>query len=103
MKGRIVTLSLGVFLLAACGKQDVHSACYSNGGHENMSDGRIIRICDCITHAVEEGKPTAQETKWIVAWFNKKTMETATPQEKEQAKQIAASVAQLKAMCERVK
>ena len=33
--------------LAACGDVDVKSACFDNGEHGKLSDGRITRICDC--------------------------------------------------------
>lgn len=35
------------FLLSGCGDTDVKSACFNNGEHKIMSDGRITRICDC--------------------------------------------------------
>ncbi|MFY9288695.1 MAG: hypothetical protein WAO98_09365 [Alphaproteobacteria bacterium] len=103
MKHQTAILCLTMLLVAACGKQDVHTACYSNGDHENMSDGRIIRICDCITNAIEKEGATKEERLSIIAWFNKKKIETTTTQELEKSKGIIASITQLKTRCEAVK
>lgn len=103
MKIRIAVLCLTTLLLASCGKQDVHSACYSNGDHEHMSDGRIIRICDCLSNAVQKGKPTEQEAQWIVAWLNHKSPETKTPEEIKRADGLIASLVSVKTRCEATK
>ncbi|MFY9286929.1 MAG: hypothetical protein WAO98_00345 [Alphaproteobacteria bacterium] len=103
MKQHAIIICLTSLLLASCGKQDVHTACYKNGDHENMSDGRIIRICDCIEKAISKDKLSEQESGWIVAWFNKKAIETATPHESAKSKGIVASITQLKARCDAIK
>lgn len=41
-----IAIGLTVVILAAC-SDDPASACFKRGDHDNMSDGRITRICDC--------------------------------------------------------
>lgn len=101
---RFITMFCVVaLLLAACGQQDVHSACYANGDHEHLSDGRITRICDCVDDSVKKGSPTEKEKQWIIMWFNKKPLKAATSEEKKQAEKLVAEIIQLKARCEAVR
>ena len=41
-----IAIGLMAVALAAC-SDDPASACFKRGDHDNMSDGRITRICDC--------------------------------------------------------
>lgn len=103
MKSHAVVLCFGLLLLAACGKQDVHSACYKNGDHDNLSDGRITRICDCMNNAIQKDKPSDQDVKWIVAWFNKKPLITKTPEDEKKASSLMTSLTKLKTRCDGTK
>lgn len=93
-----VLLFIGLSL-TSCGKQDVHSACYSNGDHANMSDGKITRICDCIDAAVKRANLTEQETQWVITLLNKEAIKELKPGDAAKAKKIEDDLIQLKTSC----
>lgn len=55
-----LAISLMAVALAAC-SDDPASACFKRGDHDNMSDGRITRICDCALK--QSGAATLTETE----------------------------------------
>lgn len=57
---------LALLLLTACEK-DPTTACFDNGEHEKMSDGRITRICDCALSKIRADKMTPAQQKALVA------------------------------------
>jgi len=92
-----------VLLLTACGEENVHSACYKNGDHANMSDGRITRICDCIDSTLKNTKPTPQQIQLAIAWLKGQPLESKSPQAKYAAADIAAAMKRIKPYCEGTK
>lgn len=94
---------LGLLLVSACGEQTVHSACYKNGDHANMSDGRITRICDCVDAEVKRQNPTPRQSQIVVAWFNGKTVDSNTPRDRQEADVIVAAMKKFKASCEAIR
>ena len=92
-------LLLCSLLLTACGEENVHSACYANGDHANMSDGKITRICDCIAKAVALQQPTARETGWIITLLKGRRIVDDTPADQAAIKQIQGFIQQKQASC----
>lgn len=91
-----------VVLLFACGQQDVHSACFENADHVNMSDAKIRRICDCIEKGVSKQKANENETRWIVAWLNDDPIE-GVPIERDEILRISSFMSGLKRNCEKLR
>ncbi len=92
-------LLLCSLLLTACGEGDVHSVCYANGDHGNLSDGKITRICDCIAKAVAQQKPTPQETGWIITLLKGRRTTGDAPADQAAIKQIQTFMQQKQASC----
>lgn len=92
-------IALSVLLLAACGKKDVQSACYSNGDHANMSDGKITRICMCVSERVAAQKFTEKEVGWIIAMIEKDSIEVPDG-DKERWREVSKAYYAIREGCE---
>ena len=93
-------LALSSVLLAACSEPTFDSACFSNGDHENMSDGRITRICDCMEKRVAEGNPTPKQSKWLIAMLRKKDITDATEADKTTLRQTSTLLSWAQEQCQ---
>jgi Metal-sensitive transcriptional repressor len=96
---KLLTLCFSVLLLASCGKKDVQSACYSNGDHANMSDGRITRICMCVSKRVAAQGYSEKETNWIIAMIEKDSLKIEEG-DKERWREVSKIFSGIKQGCE---
>jgi hypothetical protein len=101
--GNTLAICLATLLLISCGKADVQSACYSNGDHENMSDGKITRICSCISDRISAQKFSEKETTWVITLLKKKTIKDVPDSEQERLKEVSGTFWGIKRGCEALK
>lgn len=99
----ILAICLITFLLMSCGKASVQSTCYSNGDHEHLSDGRITRICDCVSSRISAAKLTEEETGWVITWLKGKNVKEVPPQELARLKEVSQIFWGIKRGCEALK
>lgn len=101
MKPSLILVGLAtVLLLSACGKQDVPTACYKNGPHESMSDGRIISMCDCVKEKVEAQELNEKQTNWVITLLKgKQVKEELTDTEKNQLRGISMRLSDIQGQC----
>ena len=99
----ILAICFAALLLMSCGKADVQSACYSNGDHENLSDGRITRICDCVSSRIAAANLTEEETGWVVIWLKGKSVKDVPEQKQERLKEVSQRFWGIKRGCEALK
>ena len=92
--------SVAILLLTSCGKVTVQSACYSNGDHANMSDGKITRICTCVSDRIAAQKFTERETSWVIALIEKESVKDLTESEKVRWKEVSQTFWSIKRGCE---
>lgn len=100
MKSLPIIASCAALALVACSEPTVHSACYKNGPHDSMSDGRIITMCDCVTKDVEALKLGEKQTKWVITLLRGKQVEdTLTNAEQQQLRGITMRVSDIQGEC----
>ncbi|MFH1159097.1 MAG: hypothetical protein V1721_09525 [Pseudomonadota bacterium] len=79
------------------------SVCYSNGDHKNLSDGRITRICDCVSSRIAAQNLTEEETGWVVTWLKGKSAKDVPEQRQARLKEVSQSFWSIKRGCEAIK
>lgn len=100
---KTISALFAICILVSCGKKDVQSACYSNGDHEKMSDGRITRICMCVAKGVSAMNLSEKENGWVIDVIEGDTIKELSDKEKDQLKEIKKRFYRIKSSCEAVK
>lgn len=97
-----ISTIIAILILTSCGKADVQSACYSNGDHGNMSDGRITRICMCVSERITAQKLSDKETSWVIAIIEKDSIKVED-KDKARWREVSGIYKGIKQSCEALK
>lgn len=89
-----------ILILAACSEPTVQSACYKNGPHDRMSDGRIVRICECVDKAVAEKKLSPKQTGWVITLLNQDEVEGLTQADKDSFRRTSMMLSDVQGQCQ---
>ena len=87
-------------VLSACGDADVKSTCFDNGEHARMSDGKIIKICDCRMKAARVASLTAKDQVILARLIDGKDVEGP---ERKRAQELATIWANTAQVCAAIK